>query len=63
MIQHLLDNNITRVQRQATKLVFDLADLPCEERLKELGIYSLYRWRQHGDFIETFKILNGYDID
>jgi len=51
---------LERVQIQATKLVFDLADLPYEKRLKELGIYSLYCWRQSGDLIETFKILNGY---
>jgi len=50
--------------RSDVKLVFYLADLPYEERLKELGIHSLYCRRQPGDLIETFKILNGYyDID
>ena len=37
---------------QPAKLVFDLADLPYEERLKELGIYSIYCRRQCGDVIE-----------
>ena len=31
-----------------------------KSRLKKLGIYSLYCRRQHGDFIETYKLLNGY---
>jgi len=50
-------DTLERVQRQETKLVSVLADLPYEERLKELGIYSLYCRKQHGDLIETFKIL------
>jgi len=44
----------------ATKLVSELARLPYESRLKALGIYFLFCWRQHGDLIETYKLLNGY---
>ena len=52
---------LERVQRRATKLV---VDLPCESRLKKLGIYSLYCQRQCGDLIETYKLLKSYyDID
>ena len=53
-------DNLERVQRRATKLVNEFTKLSYENRLKKLGIYSLYCRRQHGDLIETYKILNGY---
>ena len=59
-------DTLERVQRWATKLVAALANQPYESRLKELGIYSLYIYcrRQHGNLIETYKLLKGYcDID
>ena len=53
---------LERVHIHATKLVRGLAKLSMtyESRLKSLGLYSLYCWRQQGDLIETFKILKGY---
>ena len=53
-------DNLERVQRRATKLVNEFTKLSYENRLKKLGIYSLYCRRQRGDLIETYKILNGY---
>ena len=35
-------DNLERVQRHATKLVNEFTKLPYENRLKKLGIYSLY---------------------
>ena len=53
-------DTLEKVQRRATKLVGEFAKLPYDSRLKELGIYFLYCRRQHGDLIETYKLLNGY---
>jgi len=47
------------VQRAATKLVPSLKKLSYEERLKRLGITTLYQRRIRGDLIETYKILTG----
>ena len=52
------------VQRRATKLVKALKDLPYEDRLKELSLYSLAQRRDRGDMITVFKIIHGMiDID
>ena len=49
-----------KVQKRATRLVKGYDRLPYEQRLKSLGIYTLFCRRQRGDLIEVFKILNGY---
>ena len=54
-------DSLEKVQRRATKLVTSLAKLTYEQRLRHLRLHSLYCWRQRGDLIETFKILNGLE--
>ena len=44
-----------KVQRQVTKLVPALTNLPCETRFRELEIYSLYHRKQCGNMIETYN--------
>ena len=53
-------NTSERVQKRATKLIKGYEKLPYDQRLKSLGIYTLFCRRQQGDLIELFKILNGY---
>jgi len=33
--------------------------MPCEQRLKALGLHLLQRRRLRGDVIETYKIMTG----
>ena len=51
---------LEKVQHRATKLLPQLANLPYQQRIQNLNMYSLYCRRQRGDLIETFKILKQY---
>ena len=51
---------LEKFQKQATKLVKGYKKLSYDQRLKSLGIYTLFCHCQCADLIEVFKILNGY---
>ena len=53
-------NEIEKVQRRATKLLSHLKDLPYEDRLEKLKLYSLEGRRKRGDMILTFQLLKGF---
>ena len=54
-------DKVERVQRRATRIIPKLRDLPYEERLKKLNLYSLAYRRRRGDMIQVYKIYEGID--
>ena len=53
---------LERIQQRATKMTKDLGHLPCEEKLRHLGLYSLEKRTLRWDLRSAYKYLksNGW---
>jgi len=53
---------IERIQRRFTKMILHLKNIPYEERLAKLKLWSLEDRQVRADLIEVFKITHGYSL-
>ena len=54
-------DKIEKVQRRATKMIFECRNLPYEDRLRLAGLTTLEQRRDRGDMLEVFKMVKGFN--
>lgn len=51
-------NKLERIRRMTTTMVQELERLSYEERIKDMDLTTWEQWRDRGDLIKIYKLLN-----